>query len=69
MISGVPWKLPEASNHRCCSFVRHVILRSLWAKNGEEQKAADLLAPIYSSFTEGSGIADCIEAKTILERL
>jgi class 3 adenylate cyclase/tetratricopeptide (TPR) repeat protein len=44
-------------------------LASLWAENGEKQKAVDLLAPIYGSFTEGSGLADCIEAKTLLDRL
>jgi hypothetical protein len=44
-------------------------LARLWAENGEKQKAIELLAPIYGSFTEGSGLADCIEAKTLLDRL
>ena len=30
-----------------------MMLAQLWAERGERQKACDLLAPLYASFTEG----------------
>jgi predicted ATPase len=44
-------------------------LARLWAKRGERQKAYDLLAPIYATFTEGFGTPDLIEAKGLLDEL
>jgi predicted ATPase len=34
-----------------------------------EHKAVDILAPIYSWFTEGLGTSDLKEAKALLDRL
>jgi len=44
-------------------------LARLWADRGERQKAFDLLAPIYATFTEGFGSGDLIEAKALLGEL
>jgi predicted ATPase len=44
-------------------------LAQVWADAGERQKAADLLAPIYASFTEGHEMVDLTEAKSLLNRL
>jgi predicted ATPase len=44
-------------------------LARLWAERGERQKAYDLLAPIYATFTEGFGTPDLIEAKVLLDEL
>ncbi|MGH6918219.1 MAG: ATP-binding protein, partial [Geminicoccaceae bacterium] len=44
-------------------------LARLWAKQGERQKAHDLLAPIYAWFTEGFDTADLKDAKALLDNL
>jgi predicted ATPase len=44
-------------------------LSRLWQQQGRRQDAHDLLAPIYSWFTEGFDTADLQEAKTLLEEL
>jgi tetratricopeptide (TPR) repeat protein len=44
-------------------------LAQLWVANGERQKAADLLAPLYASFTEGFESADLIDAKALLDQI
>ena len=44
-------------------------LARLWADRGEQQKAYDLLAPIYAWFTEGFGTRDLIDAKELTDRL
>jgi predicted ATPase len=44
-------------------------LARLWAAQGERQKAHDLLAPIYSWFTEGFDTADLKDAKALLDAL
>jgi predicted ATPase len=44
-------------------------LARLLAEQGERQKAYDLLAPIYSWFTEGFDTQDLKEAKVLLNRL
>jgi predicted ATPase len=44
-------------------------LARLWAELGERQKAYDLLAPIYSWFTEGFGTADLKDARALLDEL
>ena len=44
-------------------------LARLWQRQGKRQEAYDLLAPIYSWFTEGFDTADLQEAKALLEGL
>jgi predicted ATPase len=44
-------------------------LARLWQSKGNGQEARDLLAPIYSSFTEGFDTKDLMEAKVLLEEL
>lgn len=44
-------------------------LAQLWADVGERQKAADLLAPVFASFSEGHEMVDLTEAKSLLNRL
>jgi adenylate cyclase len=44
-------------------------LARLWAGRGERRQAAELLAPIHGSFTEGIDTADLKEAKTLLDEL
>jgi hypothetical protein len=51
------WELRTARDRAC-----------VWAKQGERQKANDLLAPVYEWFTEGFETAD-LEAKALLEEL
>ena len=52
------WELRAASS-----------LGRLWASQGEQQKAHDLLAPIYGWFTEGFDTTDLKEAKALLDEL
>ena len=44
-------------------------LARLLAERGERQQAADLLAPIYAGFTEGSDTLDLKEARNLLDEL
>jgi predicted ATPase/class 3 adenylate cyclase len=44
-------------------------LSRLWQRQGKRQAAYELLAPIYSWFTEGFDTADLQEAKALLEEL
>ncbi|MBI3057908.1 MAG: hypothetical protein HYY81_01130 [Deltaproteobacteria bacterium] len=44
-------------------------LRCLWQKRGKQKEARQLLAEIYSWFTEGFDTADLKEAKALLEEL
>jgi predicted ATPase len=44
-------------------------LAHLWWQQGKQAKARELLAPIYSWFTEGFDTADLQEAKALLEEL
>jgi TOMM system kinase/cyclase fusion protein len=44
-------------------------LAKLWLQQGKRAEARELLAPIYSWFTEGFDTADLQEAKTLLEEL
>lgn len=44
-------------------------LARLWAARGDRTEAADLLAPMYGSFTEGFDTADLKEAKALLDAL
>ncbi len=43
-------------------------LAKLWKKQNQLDDAKNILDPVYSSFTEGFGSPDLIEAKTVLER-
>ena len=44
-------------------------LSRLWQQQGKRTEAQELLAPIYSWFTEGFDTADLQEAKALLEEL
>ncbi|MGH8643903.1 MAG: adenylate/guanylate cyclase domain-containing protein [Gammaproteobacteria bacterium] len=44
-------------------------LAKLWKKLNQLDDAKSILNPVYTSFTEGFGSPDLIEAKTVLERL
>jgi predicted ATPase len=44
-------------------------LARLWQHQGKRQASCDLLAPLYSWFTEGFDTADLQEARTLLEAL
>jgi predicted ATPase len=44
-------------------------LSRLWQQQGKRTEAHDLLAPIYSWFTEGFNTADLQEAKALLDVL
>jgi predicted ATPase len=41
----------------------------LWQRQGRQEEARQLLAPIYGWFTEGFDTADLLEAKALLEML
>jgi predicted ATPase len=45
------------------------ILAQLWAERGERQKACDLLAPLYASFTEGFNTEDLRRAAILCNQL
>jgi predicted ATPase/class 3 adenylate cyclase len=68
----------EACFHRALDIARHqqakswelraaMSLSRLWKQQGRRAEAHDLLAPIYSWFTEGFDTADLQEAKTLLD--
>ena len=44
-------------------------LARAWSKRGRPSEARDLLAPVYSWFTEGFDTPDLIDAKTLLDTL
>jgi predicted ATPase len=44
-------------------------LARLWREQGRRADARELLAPLYSSFTEGFDTADLKEAKRLLDEL
>ena len=44
-------------------------LARLWGEQGRRAEAHQLLAPVYSWFTEGLDTADLKEAKTLLDAL
>jgi hypothetical protein len=44
-------------------------LSRLWQQQGKHEEARQLLAPLYSWFTEGFDTADLQEAKALLEEL
>jgi predicted ATPase len=44
-------------------------LARLWREQGRQGEARDLLAPVYSSFTEGFDTADLKDAKRLLDEL
>ena len=44
-------------------------LSRLWQQQGKREAARQLLAPIYSWFTEGFDTADLQEAKALLDEL
>lgn len=44
-------------------------LARLWADRGERAKAADLLAPIHATFTDGFDTPDLVDASTLLDAL
>ena len=44
-------------------------LSRLWQRQGKRTEARELLAPVYSWFTEGFDTADLQEARALLEEL
>ena len=44
-------------------------LASLWRNQGKRDQARELLAPVYSWFTEGFDTRDLKEAKALLDEL
>ena len=44
-------------------------LASIWQKQGREDEARKILAPVYEWFTEGFATHDLIKAKKLLEQL
>jgi len=44
-------------------------LARLWHERGQISQARELLAPVYSRFSEGFGTADLLGAKSLLEAL
>jgi predicted ATPase len=46
-----------------------MMLAQLWAERGERQKACDLLAPLYASFTEGFHTEDLRRAAILCNQL
>jgi predicted ATPase len=46
-----------------------ISMARLWRDQGKRQQAHDLLAPVYSWFTEGFDTLDLKEAKGLLEQL
>ena len=44
-------------------------LARLWAEQGRQGEARDLLAPVYGWFTEGFDTADLLGAKALLAEL
>ena len=46
-----------------------ISLSRLWEQQGKRHDARELLAPVYSWFTEGFDTADLQDAKTLLEAL
>ena len=44
-------------------------LSRLWQQQGKREEARELLAPVYSWFTEGFDTADLQEAKALLDEL
>jgi predicted ATPase len=44
-------------------------LARLWQQQGKRPQARDLLAPVYTWFTEGFETADLQEAKALLDEL
>jgi predicted ATPase len=70
----------EACFHQALAIARHqqakswelraaMSLAHLWQQQGKHTEARELLAPIYSWFTEGFDTADLQEAKALLEEL
>jgi len=46
-----------------------VTLARLWAEQGDQVQAHDLLTPVYDWFVEGFGLPDLVEAKTLIDKL
>jgi predicted ATPase len=44
-------------------------LARLWQQQGKQTEARELLAPVYSWFTEGFDTADLCDARALLEEL
>jgi predicted ATPase len=70
----------EACFHQAISIAQHQQAKSwelraatslarLWRSQGKRDEARELLAPVYSWFTEGFDTADLIEAKNLLDEL
>ena len=80
MLSPEPDATAEAYFERALGVARHQQAKSwelraamsmarLWSDQGKRQQAHDLLAPVYSWFTEGFDTLDLKEAKALLNTL
>lgn len=61
--------IAKSQGARCLELRAATSLTRFWAERGERAKAHELLAPIYSWFTEGFDTPDLKEAKTLLDAL
>ena len=57
-MSAKAWELRAATS-----------MAQLWRDQGRRQQAHDLLAPVYSWFTEGFDALDLQESKALLDEL
>jgi predicted ATPase len=57
-MSAKAWELRAAMN-----------LARLWRDQGRRQQARDLLAPVYSWFTQGFDVLDLKDSKALLDQL
>jgi predicted ATPase/class 3 adenylate cyclase len=78
--TGTPQAEAEAWLQRALDVARHqeakalelraaMSLNRLWQQQGKQAEARELLAPVYSWFTEGFDTADLQEARVLLEAL
>src|SRR5713101_5686182 len=67
-----PWKYAEQLLRRQAKsweLRAAMSLSRLWQQQGKRTEAYELLAPVYSGFTEGFDTADLQEAKALLDEL
>jgi predicted ATPase len=61
--------LPRRQQAKSLELRAAMSLSRLWQQQGKRDAAHELLAPVYSWFTEGFDTPDLQEAKTLLEEL
>ena len=74
-LKGGEWNFPGSLNRARRQQAKSWELRTstslaqLWQNQGKRQDAYDLLAPVYSWFTEGFDTSDLLDAKALLAEL